>query len=399
MASNLIENPILLVAGGGYADIPLIRAGKRLGYHVVTSGNRVNDIGHQYSDEVRLADFSDADAILSLARELRIDAICAACNDFSALTAAYVAEQLGLPGHESTEVAQLIHHKDRYRDFAHKLGIPSPRAVGCEDLASVEKAILQLCFPLIIKPVDLTGGKGITRVDCREDAIQAAQKAFSISKSKRIVVEEFITGSRHGFSAILRGGRVVFYFADDESYHLSPYLVSAASTPTSCRPESLDRLVEYSETIAQTLRLVDGIFHIQFIEPEVGDPVIIEICRRAPGDLYVELVRHATGAPYSEWIVAASCGRNIPEVRHMPVRRSLTRHCLMADREGIFAGFDFDPEIEKKIVDRMIWAKEGDQIVDAMTHKFGIVFVEHANHEEMIKQVGQLQTLLGAKLK
>lgn len=398
MVSNLKENPILLVAGGGYADIPLIRAGKGFGYHVVTSGNRADDIGHQYSDEVRLADFSDADAMLSLARELRIDAICAACNDFSALTAACVAEELRLPGHDSTEVAQLIHHKDRFRHFAQKLGIPSPRAVGCEDLASVEEAMRQLCFPLIIKPVDLTGGKGIARVDCREDAMRAAQKAFSISKAKRIVVEEFITGSRHGFSAILRSGRVVFYFADDEAYHLSPYLVSAASAPTSCRPESLNRLVEYSETVAQTLRLVDGIFHVQFIEPEVGDPVIIEICRRAPGDLYIELVRHATGAPYAEWIIAASSGRTIPEVRHMPVRRCMTRHCLMADREGIFAGFNFSAEVEKKIVDRLIWAKKGDRIVDATTHKFGIVFMEHADREEMIEEAGRLQGMLAARI-
>lgn len=390
--------PRLLVAGGGHSDIPLIQAARRLGHYVITSGNRADDLGHQYADEVRLADFSDADEMLSLARELRIDAICAACNDFSALTAAYVAEHLGLPGHDSIEVSQLIHHKDRYRYFAQKLGIPSPRAVGCEDLASVEEATRQLCFPLIIKPVDLTGGKGIARVDCREDAMRAAQKAFSISKAKRIVVEEFIAGSRHGFSSILRSGRVVFYFADDEAYHLSPYLVSAASTPTSCRPESLDRLVEYSETIAQSLRLIDGIFHVQFIEPEVGDPVIIEICRRAPGDLYIELVRHATGAPYAEWIVAASSGRTIPEVSNIQLSRCMTRHCLMADREGIFAGFDFDAEVEKKIVDRLIWAKEGDRIVDATTHKFGIVFVEHADREEMIEQAGRLQAMLAARV-
>ena len=55
-----------------------------------------------------------------------------------------------------------------------------------------------------------------------------------MTKAGRIVVEEFISGSRHGFSALLRAGRVVFHFADDEHYHLSPYLVSAASTPSSC---------------------------------------------------------------------------------------------------------------------------------------------------------------------
>ncbi len=393
------NRPRLLVAGGGHSDIPLIQAARRLGYHVITSGNRADDLGHRYADEVRLADFSDADEMLAPARELRIDAVCAACNDFSALTASYIAEQLGLPGHDSTEVAKIIHHKDRYRRFAQGLGIPSPLAVGCDDLNSVEEATRRLRFPLMIKPVDLTGGKGITRVDSREDALLAAHKAFSVSKAKRIVVEEFITGSRHGLSTILRGGQVVFHFADDEDYHLSPYLVSAASTPASCRPETLDRLLEYSETIAESLQLVDGIFHVQFIEPEIGDPVIIEICRRAPGDLYIELVRHATGAPYSDWIVCASSGRVIPEVQQMPVRRCVTRHCLMSDVEGTFAGFDFDADVENRIIDRLVWAKEGDRVDDATTHKFGIVFVEHANRNQMSAQGGRLQTLLAAKVR
>lgn len=388
----------LLIAGGGHSDIPLINAARKLGFYVVTSGNRENDLGHRYADEVRLADFSDAEAMLSLAKDLEIQAVCSSCNDFSALSSAYVAEELGLPGHDPLQVARIIHHKDKYRRLAQKLGIPSPQAQGCQDLESVRKAICRIGFPLIIKPVDLTGGKGIARVTELEKALDAARFAFSISKAKRIVVEEFIVGSRHGFSAILRDERVVFHFTDDEHYHLSPYLVSAASAPASCTERTVSRLVEYSEKIAGELHLVDGVFHIQFIQPEVGDPVIIEICRRAPGDLYVELVRHATGAPYSDWILRASSGMDLSDVCPIPVRFPVTRHCLMANTQGMFRKFDFDPIIRASIIDEMIWAKEGDDVKDALTHKFGIVFVRHESLDKLRKEALRLQELLSVDM-
>ncbi len=388
----------LLLVGGGHADIPLIRSAKTLGYYVITSGNRPTDLGHSESDAYIPCDYSDPQAVLELARTLEVDALCACCNDFSALSCAYAAEKLGLPGHDTFETAAIIHHKDAWRDYASRHNYPSPRALGCSSMKEVERAVDELRFPLIIKPVDLTGGKGIARAEAPKDALASAESAFAISKAGRIVVEEFITGSRHGFTAMLRDRRVVFYFADDEHYHLSPYLVSAASTPSSCPLASISRLIEYSEAIASDLRLVDGIFHVQFIQPKVGDPVIIEICRRAPGDLYIELVRHTTGAPYAEWIVRAASGMGIPHVHHVAERSCITRHCLMAHTPGIFAGFNFDPEVEMNIIDHMIWGRVGEIVHNADTHKFGIVFVQHRDAEHMREQAPNLQTLLSARI-
>ena len=383
----------LLIAGGGYADIPLILSAKKLGYHVITSGNRPEELGHQYSDEYQGADFSDPKAILHLAKRLKISAICACCNDFSALSAAYAAEHLGLPGHDPYRVSQIIHHKDQYRQFALTHGITTPKAMGFTNKKDALSRINSFPFPVIVKPVDLTGGKGISTVNGIGEAKTAIEKAFAISRTKRIVVEEFVVGSRHGFSAFLVNGRIVFFFSDNEHYFLNPYLVSAASVPSIASPIAEQRLCAESEKIASLLSLKTGIFHIQYIL-RGEQPVIIEICRRAPGDLYIKLVEHATGVDYPAWIVKASAGLDCSGLVHVEPKGFFTRHCVMSATLGKIRDIIFDADIEKLIIDRFMWWKKGDPVSDVMTSKFGIVFLKFQSQEEMMKKTDHMQELI-----
>jgi biotin carboxylase len=383
----------LLVSGGGYADIPLILSAKKLGYHVITSGNRPEELGHLYSDEYQSADFSDPEAIFNLAKRLNISAICACCNDFSALSAAYAAEHLGLPGHDPYRVAQIIHYKDQYRQFALEHGIPTPKALGFTDKKDALDGIESLPFPVIVKPVDLTGGKGMSTISEMGEAEAAIDKAFAASRMKRVVVEEFIVGSRHGFSVFLVNGLVVFFFSDNEHYFLNPYLVSAASVPGIVSPLVEQKLCSASEKIASLLSLKTGIFHIQYILRR-EEPIIIEICRRAPGDLYVKLVEHATGVDYPAWIVKASAGLDCSGLVHAKPRGFFTRHCVMSATSGKVRDIVFDADIEKRVIDRFMWWQKGDLISDVLTSKCGIVFLKFQSQDEMMENTERMQELI-----
>lgn len=387
----------LLIAGGGYADIPLILSAKKLGFYVITSGNRPDELGHRYSDEYKMADFSDCDAILNLAKSLKISAICACCNDFSALSAAYAAEKMGLPGHDPYKVAQIIHHKDLYRKFASRHSIATPRAIGFTNKTDALTGIESLPLPVIIKPVDLSGGKGISTINRMDDAEAAIDKAFTFFRTKRIVVEEFIYGSRHGFSAFLVNGHVAFYFSDNEHYFLNPYMVSAASTPGMVSPGVEKKLCAASEKIASLLSLKTGIFHIQYIL-KGEEPVIIEICRRAPGDLYIKLVEHATGVDYSTWIVKAAAGMDCSDLIHKPTKGFYTRHCIMASRTGTLKNVVFHPSLDDMIIDKLMWWKAGNQVTDFLTTKFGIVFIKFGSQEEMMRITERLNEMIVARI-
>lgn len=383
----------LLFAGGGYADIPLILSAKKLGYYVITSGNRPDELGHKYSDEYKMADFSDCEAILNLAKNLKVSSICACCNDFSALSAAYAAEKLGLPGHDPYRIAQIIHYKDLYRQFALEHGIEAPRAIRFTNKKEALAEMKSLSFPIIIKPVDLTGGKGMSTINKMEEAETAIEKALAISRMKRAVAEEFISGSRHGFSVFLVDGRVVFFFSDNEHYFLNPYMVSAASSPGIVSSDVKKKLCFESEKIASLLSLKTGIFHIQYILKGV-EPIIIEICRRAPGDLYIKLVEYATGVDYSSWIVKSSAGIDCKGLTQSEPEGFYTRHCVMSAMAGKIKDIIFDKSIETQIIDKFMWWKKGDQISDVMTSKFGIVFLKFQSQDEMMEKTERMQELI-----
>ena len=387
----------MLLLGGGHAEIPLIQAAQSLGWYVITTGNDRKGLGHPYADKNVFVNYSDKDAMLELAKNEGVQAVCSGCNDFALLSTVYVCEKLGLPGHDSYATSLEIHHKDKYRALATRLGIPTPRALVVRSAADFETAIAQLTFPIIVKPVDLTGGKGIHRAANADEAREAYKDACSRTRQDHIVVEEFVQGSNHGFSAMLVKGKVALAFSDNEQYYINKYMVSGANSPSTSSDKTLAMLREYSERIAQELHLVDGILHIQYIERADGTPIIIEICRRPPGDLYIKFVKYATGIDYPKFIVQAETGEDISSIADVPTQGYWLRHCIMAGPEisngSIVRDVTFAPEIQGNIVEKFLWYKPGEVITDKLIYKAGIVFFKFDTLAEMQDKTAHMTEL------
>lgn len=388
----------MLMVGGSHAEIPLIEAAHKLGYEVITTGNQAEGLGHPYADAYVKCDFSDRDAIYRLAKEQKVDAICSGCNDFAYLSTAYACEKLGLPGHDTYETALMLHHKDRYRHLAKELGIRTPNAYRCRSLEEMIRACGHMQFPVIVKPVDLTGGKGMMRCDGIGQLESAYENGMRVTRQSYLVAEEFVTGTNHGFSAYLQDRKVTFYFADNEQYYHNPYLVSGASAPGDIPTGALKQLCADCEKIAEKLQLTDGILHIQFVLREDGEPVIIEVCRRAPGDLYIHLVELVTGVDYPSCIVAAEAGIKIPALSLHNAEGYTVRHCIMADREGRVEEVRIEDEIRPYITEQMLWYRKGESIEDMLKYKAGIVFLHFDDEKTYRYYLPKLTELLTIKV-
>ena len=338
----------LLILNGGHSEIPLIQAGKKLGFYVVTTGNDPEMIGHAYADEYYPADYSDLEAILKLAKKLNISAICSSANDFGIITASYVAEKLNLPGHDSFNTTYELHHKDTFRKITKKYGVHSPVAQDFSSVESANNASDSFEYPVIVKPVDLTSGKGISRADNAGELRLAVKKAFGMTRCGSIVVEPFLTGTLHSFSTFIVNHKIVAYFSDNEYTYKNPYLISSSAGPAANIKNSLKILVEDMEKLARELKLVDGVFHAQYILSG-GKPYIIETTRRCSGDFYSVPVEYALEIPWSEMIVRAECGLPFEEKMyqmHEPQRFG-GRHCIMGERNGIVRDIIFSDEIKE----------------------------------------------------
>ena len=97
----------VLVLNGSFCEAPIIKKAKEMGMYVITTGNAPNLIGHQYADEYIPADYSDKEKVLQIVKDNDIEGVISCANDFGVLTAAYVAEQMGWPGHDKYEIAKL----------------------------------------------------------------------------------------------------------------------------------------------------------------------------------------------------------------------------------------------------------------------------------------------------
>lgn len=389
----------LLLLNGSHSEIPLINAAKHLGYYVITSGNNPYLIGHSYADQYIYGDYSDEKEMLRIAKENNIDSVCSCANDFGAITAAYIAEQLHLPGHDSYDTAQLLHQKNRFKTFAREEGLQTPVA---DIYSSIEEAIAmkdKYEYPIIVKPVDLTGGKGVSKVNNSQEYTCAIQKALCKSIQGKVVVEKFINGTYHSFSTFLLDKKVAAYYSDNEYSYCNPYFVATSGGPAYDVMKVRDILISQAELVAEKLQLVNGVFHMQYVMSE-EKPYIIDITRRCSGDIYTEPVEHATGIPWAKWIVMAECGFDSDCFKERGRQiKYCGRHCIMAERNGIVEDVLIDKTLEKNIYNKIVWWNKGDKIKDYLVDKLGILFLEYESEEEMLDKIARIHELIKVKVK
>jgi biotin carboxylase len=334
----------LLIFGGSHSELPLIRAAKRLGFFVTTSGNRSHHPGHKLAQSYFPADFSDPEQMCDVAERCRCEFVVSAANDFAYLSACEVADRLSFPGFDRPEVAYSLHHKHLFKPLAASLGIPVTKFVVIKDDTIELPQISNLSFPLMVKPVDLTGGKGISKVSSKESLIPAMALARSLSKSPAIVVEEFFGGTLHSYSTIIINGKVVFEYSDNEFCDVSPYLVTTSTSQATVRHKVLVDLRQHTEKLATALHLTDGILHCQFLY-EDGNYVVLEYTRRCSGDLYSDVVEAVTGVRHAEQFIRQSVGLPLDLSRGRPVSKYVSRYCVFPNRAGQFGGISVTSEL------------------------------------------------------
>ena len=231
----------LLLLGGDHFLIPVVKAAKSLGYYVITCDYLPDNVAHKFSDAYIDFSTTDKEGILAAARELGIDGVLT-YTDSGAVSAAYVAHHLGLPAAGPLESVEILQNKARFRSFLAEHGFNAPAARG---YATYEEAVLdteRFRLPVIVKPVDSAGSKGVTKVERWDDLDKAVAWALRHSPSGRFIVEEWIEKagcSSDSDSFSFRGEMTVTTFSSQwfDEKAAGPYIPAAYSWPSTFSAE------------------------------------------------------------------------------------------------------------------------------------------------------------------
>ena len=387
----------ILMLNASIHDEPLIQAAKRLGYYVITTSNRPHYPGHKYSARYLYGDYSKIDDMIAIVEQHSISAVCCGTSDNTAIMAAQLGEYYGWPGHDSIETTLITHRKRDFKEFVRANGIKSPIAKSYSSIDGVLADSKTFQYPIMVKPDDAAGGQGVSKVSSSAELRHALETCFGASRDGSIVIEPFIEGKQFTFLTFLVSKKVRAWCTWSDHAYLDPYMVSGGVLPSDVPSEVSQKMVLEVQKIADKLDLVDGPLNAQFIIRD-GEPWIIEIMRRSPGNWTTSLASKAMGIDWNEWIIRAEVGLDCSGMPNGTVDGYWGYAVLLANHAGTFCGIRADAEIVGNIDECVFWQGIGHIIENEMSDKLGIVHLRFSSREEAEIKMRNFYSLISVEV-
>lgn len=397
-----------MLLGGIRYLLPVIEAAHKHGYYVITADYLPDNIAHKYSDEYVNVSIIDKEAVLKVAQEKQIDGIMSFGVDPGVVTAAYVAEKMGLPNVGPYESVEILQNKDKFRAFLAEHHFNVPKAQGfdnIEDALQCEWIIQSLSpqgkegkglTPLIVKPTDSAGSKGVTRVDSFAEYEPALKHAFECSHSHHVIVEQFLEkdGRSSGSEMFVNDGRVIYNGAYDQLFDseaINPYTPSAEMWPSQMRIADLQEIEHEFQRLVDLLHMKSGVFNLEFRRCIDGKVYLMEVSPRAGGNRLTEVIRMASGVDMIDAALQSAVGEPLPEsvttlFNSLAVYDGYWANVILhSDKDGVFESAEILDEWKKYVRELTIYPQKGDtvQAFRGANNAIGTAFLRFDNQEQM----------------
>lgn len=396
--------------GGSLYQTYAIKEAKRLGYYVITADYLPSNPGHQFADEYYNISTTDKDAVLRLATELKVDGVVAYASDPAAPTAAYVCEKLGLPTSPYKSV-EILSNKDLFRAFLQDNSFNCPKAMG---FTSYEEALLHIDefkLPVMVKPVDSSGSKGINKMTDKSQLKEFVEDALHYSRGKRFLIEEFIVKKGHQISgdAFSVDGKLVFHCLGNEFY--DPNCDKDFAPLGECWPSQMDHkyiedLEEQLQGIMTLLNMKSNAYNVEAIVGEDDKVYLLELGARSGGSLIPQVTEYATGVNMVTWVIQAAAGDPIDlsilnGKKEMPIKGYWSNYMVHSNATGKFQSISYDSEFEKNhLVDFVNDLHVGDEV-----HRFrdaqdciGEFILKYESMDQMFEVIKDIENYINVKV-
>lgn len=337
----------VLIIGAGFLQDFVICKANSMGYEVHTVDADPNAIGFKHAACHAVVNIVDEKACLEYAKSNHIDGVLTAATDYGVLTAAYIAQEMGLPGLKY-DVAKLIKNKYLVRKclFEHKVD-DTEQAFEVNVDTDINEISEKLTYPVMVKPCDGSGSRGASRVNSPEDLKNACEYAMDGSITHRAEIETFIFGKEYGAESLVVNGEVHVLAVMQKWMTEPPYYAELGhSIPTDLSPEIENKVINCVTNAIKALGVNFGSINMDMLITSDGKVYIIDIGARMGGNMIGPcIVPYGTGIDY----MAAMIQNAVND----PVDFSVKEQCAVATKllafdSGIVNRIPDIYEIEKK---------------------------------------------------
>ena len=396
----------LMLLGGLRYLLPVIEEAHKLGVYVITADYLPNNIAHKYSDEYCNVSIIDKEAVLKAAQDLKIDGVLSHAVDPGVTTAAYVAEKMGLPFQCSYKAACILQDKSLFRKFLSEHGFNCPKAKGYDNVENALKDVDYFNWPVIVKPVDSAGSKGVTKVEDKAKLKAAIETALSASLSKNFIIEDFLdkVGAQSSADIFTVDGKLVYPAYSDQLFDknaANPYTPAIEIWPASMEQKYQDDLTAQLQRLFTLLGVKSGIYNVESRVCSDGKAYIMEVSPRGGGNRIAELQDMATGQSLIVGEIKKALGMPMDNITAPQYDGVWCNYILHSSKEGVLVSVDIDPEFKRKHVrDIGLIAKPGDKVVpfSGANNSLGTLFLQFETREELDKALENKNNWLTIKV-
>ena len=290
----------LLVIGAGFLQDFVIQKANSMGYVTLAVDANANAVGFKSASEYAVINIVDKEACLAYAKQHKIDGVLTAATDYGVLTAAYIAEQMGLPG-LNYSAAKRIKNKYQVRKclFEHKVD-DTEQAYEVDEGTDIEVLKTKLQYPVMVKPCDGSGSRGASRVDNNDDLEDACKSAMEASITHRAEIETFIFGEEYGAESLVINGKIYVLGIMKKWMTEPPYYAELGhAIPSGLSDEIEQRAKKCVENAIKALEINFGSVNMDMLITSNGKVHIVDIGARMGGNMIGPcIIPYGTGVDY-----------------------------------------------------------------------------------------------------
>lgn len=303
----------ILLVGAGPEQVPAITTARELGLYTISCDGNPNAPGLALADRGYHLDIRHTEQLTELARTHQVSGIFCHAVEMPDIIST-VATSLGLP---TVDPAAAQRATDKYTRLAwfKRQGVPSAQFAFADRASDLKEAAREIGYPLVIKPTDTAGARGVQRVDSAAGLEPAYNEALRYSRSTRVLLEEFLEGPEISTEAVVYQGEIVtFAFADrnyEDSGKFSPYFVEdGINFPSRLSPAMQEQAIAVANQAICALGINFGAAKGDLIIHK-GQVKVIEMAARTSGGWFgAGSIKHATGVDVLKPLIQMAVGNH-----------------------------------------------------------------------------------------